>query len=88
MSFSGRSSDKIDYSLISVYKNGYNKFYISDHNTAEKAAGNNVCYIWMMSLVEGDEVKLRSLNNIYASINNPITFAGELIHIENCKKNF
>ena len=42
----------------------------------------------MMSLVEGDEVKLRSLNNIYASINNPITFAVELIHIENCKKNF
>ena len=84
MSFSGQSAAYIiDYTQIMVYKNGYPIFFITDGNEAEKADGNNVSYTWIMTLVEGDELKLKSVNYLYANIYIPLTFAGELIHIEN-----
>ena len=67
-----------------VYKNGYPTFFITDGNEAEKADGNNVSYTWIMTLVEGDELKLKSVNYLYADdVDDFLTFSGELIHIEN-----
>ena len=83
MTFSGQSTyGKIDYTSIRVYKNGSIMFYIVDDNDAE-ADGNNVSYQWMMTLVQGDELKLYSFNYLHAYSDNPLTFTGQLIHIEN-----
>ena len=85
MSFSGQSTSygKIDITAIRVYKNGSIMFYIWDSNAAEKAYANNVSYTWIMRLVKGDELKLNSVNYLYAGTYEPLTFTGELIHIEN-----
>ena len=84
MSFSGQSGyDKIDFTFIGVYKNGFEMFGIFDSNEAEKADENNVSYTWIMRLIKGDELRLNSDNYLYASRTIPLTFAGELIHIEN-----
>ena len=84
MTFSGQSAAiKINYTCIRVYKNGSLMFVIYDGNTAEKGDANNVSYVWMMSLVQGDELKLSSDNYLFAISYYPLTFTGELIHIEN-----
>ena len=84
MTFSGQSAFyKIDSTKIRVYKNGSDMFHINDGNIAEKANANNVSYIWMMTLVQGDELKLYSDKYLYAYGYNTLTFTGELIHIEN-----
>ena len=84
MSFSGQSAyEKIDYTSIRVYKNGSFMFKIYDGNDAEKGDGNNVSYVWIMTLVQGDELKLYSVRYLYALSSIPLTFTGELIHIEN-----
>ena len=85
MSFSGQSGyDKIDFTFIGVYKNGFEMFGIFDSNEAEKADENNVSYTWIMRLVKGDELRLNSVNYLYAGTSlEPLTFTGELIHIEN-----
>ena len=84
MSFSGQSAlVKIQSTLIYVEKNGSYIFAVWDSNTAEKADGNNVSYTWIMKLVKEDKLKLYSKSNLYASSNRPLTFTGELIHIEN-----
>eukprot|EP00093_Oithona_nana_P000191 00191.XXX_1985_2332_1 [CDS] Oithona nana genome sequencing. len=82
MTFSGLSAfNKIDRTYIRVYKNGSIMFGIYDGNEAD--GGNNVSYIWMMTLVQGDELKLYSYNYLYATNDRPLTFTGQLIHIEN-----
>ena len=84
MSFSGQSAfGKIDDTIIHVIKNGSVMFYITDGNTAEKGDENNVSYTWIMRLVKGDKLKLYSEYYLYASWWDPLTFTGELIHIEN-----
>ena len=84
MTFSGQSAYvKIDTTSLRVYKNGSIIFSIYDSNEAEKADGNNVSYIWMMTLVQGDELKLSSANYLSASIVYPLTFTGQLIRIKN-----
>ena len=87
MTFSGQSGldDNIQYTWINVYKNDFDSvmLVITDMNESEKAYGNNLSYVWMMSLVQGDEVKLFSFKYLYASSNHPLTFTGQLIHIEN-----
>ena len=84
MSFSGQSAyGKIDWTYIRVDKNGFIKFYIYDGNDAEKGDENNVSYTWIMRLVKGDELKLNSWHYLYANSYEPLTFTGELIHIEN-----
>ena len=82
MTFSGQSGHQI---AIMVDVNKPEKaFYIHD---GEKTDGvshlNNVSYTWMMKLVEGDKVELISDDPLYASSDIPLTFTGELIHIEN-----
>ena len=84
MSFSGQSAyDRIDSSGIHIYKNGSEMFRIVDGNTAAYGAENNVSYTWIMRLVKGDELKLNSWHYLYANTYEPLTFTGELIHIEN-----
>ena len=83
MTFSGQSAlNKINEINIGVYKNGSLMFGIHDSNKAEKADGNNISYTWMMSLVQGDELKLDSLNYLSAYSDRPLTFTGQLIHTE------
>ena len=82
--FSGNSAyQTIDFTQIRVYKNGSIMFTIFDGNEAVLADENNVSYTWIMSMVKGDELKLFSVNYLYASSTIPPTFSGELIHIEN-----
>ena len=84
MSFSGQSGyNKFVATSIWVYKNGVLILDIWDSNDAEKADVNNVSYTWIMRLVKGDEVKLNSWHYLYANTYEPLTFTGELIHIEN-----
>ena len=83
MTFSGASAfNKNDPTIIRIYKNGSYMFAIYDCNEAENADENNVSYTWMMKLVNGDQLKLYSDNYLYADANIPLTFTGELIHIE------
>ena len=80
MSFSGQSANgRFENTSIRVYKNGSYMFHIYDGNAAENAYANNVSYTWIMRLVEGDKVKLNSMNYLYPYL----TFTGELIHILN-----
>ena len=81
MSFSGQFF--IEFTSIRVYKNGSYMFDIYDGNEAEKADVNNVSYTWVMRLVKGDALKLYSFNHLHAESYAPLTFTGELIHIEN-----
>ena len=83
MTFSGQNAmSDIDHTSISVYKNDNRMFGIMDFNVAVEW-GDNVSYTWMMKLDVGDRVKLRSANDLYATSDFPLTFTGELIHIEN-----
>ena len=84
ISFSGQSSfGRFDNTYIWVVKNGDEILKIWDSNDAEKADVNNVSYTWIMRLVKGDKLKLNSMNYLYAGFYSPLTFTGELIHIEN-----
>ena len=87
MTFSGTSSfEKKSHTLrtmIFVQKNGANMFCMFD-NTSGNATGKNISYTWMMKLVQGDKLKLFSAGSyLYADSLFPLTFTGELIHIEN-----
>ena len=82
MTFSGQSAfNKFEITFIEVQKFDSTVFSILDDNEAENADANNVSFTWMMILAVGDEVKLRSYNNLYANYLFPLTFTGELIHI-------
>ena len=85
MSFSGQSAHNrnIDYTNIAVYKNASLMFNIYDSNEPEQADGNNVSYTWIMRLVKGEDLKLYSYNYLNTGKYEPLTFTGELIHIEN-----
>ena len=84
MSFSGQSGyNKFVATSIWVYKNGDLMLDIWDSNDAEKADANNVSYTWIMRLVKGEDLKLYSYNYLNTGKYEPLTFTGELIHIEN-----
>ena len=81
MTFSGQSGFQIQ---VVVEINNKEVFYIIDGKKVEYSMHlNNVSYTWMMKLVEGDKVKLFTWNTLYATNDMPLTFTGELIHIEN-----
>ena len=79
MTFSGVSGQETEWTYITVRKNGNDGLNILDEN----AYKNNVSYTWMMELKAGDEVELYYNKAVYASDTFPLTFTGELIHIEN-----
>ena len=54
---------------------------IFDGNEADDK--NNVSYTWMSHLIQGDELTFNSANYLQVSDTSPVTFTGELIHIEN-----
>ena len=89
LNFSGQSAyERNDVTRVKVYKNGSYILGIWDSNEGKHEMetthdGNNVSYTWIMKLVKGDKLKLYSKSNLYASSNRPLTFTGELIHIEN-----
>ena len=84
MTFSGHSANDANVSTnLHVYKNGSIMFSIYDGNAGEKGNINNLSYTWIMTLVQGDELKLNSGNYLYANPSYPLTFTGQLIHIEN-----
>ena len=84
MTFSGQTAySEVQLTWIRVYKNRSETLHITDGNKAENAYGNNLSYVWMMTLVQGDELKLESAFYLYASSDEPLTFTGQLIHIEN-----
>ena len=66
---------------IWVAKTDGNVMKIYESNTAENDDGNIVSYTWMMELKANDYVGLLSREDFYASDEFPLTFAGELIHI-------
>ena len=84
MTFSGQSGFQIE---IVVENNNKEVFHIIGGKKVEYIIDpydlNNVSYTWMMKLVEGDKVKLFTHNTLYATNDMPLTFTGELIHIEN-----
>ena len=83
LSFSGQSANKNTVTAIYVYKNGLPMFRIYDTNEVENSNAHNVSYTWMMTLVQGDELKLNSHHYLLANSDERLTFTGELIHIEN-----
>ena len=83
MTFSGQSGFQIE---IVVENNNKRVFHIIDGKKVEYSMQYtvyNVSYTWMMKLVKGDKVKLRTIDTLYATNDMPLTFTGELIHIEN-----
>ena len=77
MTFSGTIAFENDKTSIDVRKNGNVMFSFS--NQAEDAY---ISYTWMMELDVGDRVNLWSTNALYATSDLPMTFTGELIHID------
>ena len=72
MTFSDQSAlDEIEKTQVTVTKNYRFFFRIFDSNEA-----------WMMQLNVGDEVRLYAMQNLNPSYYFPLTFTGELIHID------
>ena len=70
------------YANIRVFKNGSDlMLIIFDGNEADNE--NNLSYTWMSHLIQGDELTITTANYLQASEYSPVTFTGELIHIEN-----
>ena len=82
MTFSGQSDSSFDGAGggtdIEVRKNGAASFFITDTNSADKKAINNISYVWFMKLEEGDKLELYS-NYLYVHSMWPLTFTGELV---------
>lgn len=61
-------------------------FKIFDSNAAEGGDGNNLSYVWIMEIEQGDTIGLHSENYLYAGPDNSnegsdyqLTFTGQLI---------
>ena len=84
MTFSGCSAMQPGgYTYVHVYKNEKTVFKIYDENQAEESTLNNISFTWMMKVIQGDELQLKSMHLLYANPALPLTFTGELIHSEN-----
>ena len=73
---------RYDYSSILVIKNTEKTLRIYDSNAAERADGNNLSYIWIMEIEQGDTVYLYSVNYLYADSDYHLTFTGQLIQMQ------
>ena len=80
LTFSGKTNIMGFHSTsILVKKNGELNFYISDNNEAELAVGNNLSYVWIMELEQGNTIQLFSDDLLYAGDLWPLTFTAQLI---------
>ena len=77
MTFSCSSSIEI---TVKLFKNGDYEMMIMEG--LDLYNGNIESATWMMTLVKGDKLNLKSSNLIYADDKNPLIFNGELIHID------
>ena len=77
MTFSCSSSIEI---TVKLFKNGNYEMMIMEG--LDLYNGNIESATWMMTLVKGDKLNLKSSNLIYADDKNPLIFNGELIHID------
>ena len=77
MTFSCSSSIEI---TVKLFKNGNYEMMIMEG--LELYNANIESSTWMMTLVKGDKLNLKSSNLIYADDKNPLIFNGELIHID------
>ena len=77
MTFSCSSSIEI---TVKLFKNGNYEMMIMEG--LELYNANIESSTWMMTLVKGDKLNLKSSNVIYADDKNPIILTGELIHID------
>ena len=77
MAFSCSSSIEI---TVKLFKNGDYEMMIMEG--LDLYNGNIESATWMMTLVKGDKLNLKSSNVIYADKKNPLIFNGELIHID------
>ena len=68
-----------EHTSILVKKNGELNFYISDNNTAEHGEGNNMSYVWIMELEQGNTIQLSTDDMLYAIEFHPLTFTAQLI---------
>ena len=90
MTFSGQSalsSSRLDYTRIRIYKGVHPQFHIGfdgkgylDGNEADP--GNSISATWMMKLAKGNKIRLKSRNYLWIANWAPLTFTGELIHID------
>ena len=77
--FSGTSDFGVhDGTLIDVLKNDDSFFYFGDQNV--EGEGNNLSYVWMMELNQGDTVALHSTGHLFVNGWYPLIFTGELIY--------
>ena len=77
--FSGTSDFGLyDGTLIDVLKNDDSFFFFGDQNV--KGEGNNLSYVWMMELNQGDTVALHSTGHLFVNGWYPLIFTGELIY--------
>ena len=83
LTFSAETAQgKLEYANIRVFKNGSDiMLIIIDGNGADDQ--NNLSYTWMSHLIQGDELTFNSARYLQVSDTGPVTFTGELIHIEN-----
>ena len=79
MTFSCSSSIEI---TVKLFKNGDYEMTLLRVEGPEDYDANIQSSIWMMNLVKGDKLNLKSSNVIYADDKNPIILTGELIHID------
>ena len=77
MTFSCSSSIEI---TVKLFKNGNYEMMIMEG--LELYNANIESSTWMMTLVKGDKLNLKSSNLIYADDKNPLIFNGELIHVD------
>ena len=86
MTFSGTSARSEEWTFVYIYKNDDQALsLVSDKNTKAENGFANVSiksFTWMMKLAKGDELKLKSYMSLDASPLIPLTFTGELIHID------
>ena len=69
---------------VDVLLNGDVQFGIGDSNDGSKSDGNNFNYVWIMQVGKGQSVSLKIGSGSYlcADTDVPITFTGELVHLE------
>ena len=79
MTFTCQGSAEID---VKLFKNGDYEMTLLRVEGPEDYDANIQSSIWMMNLVKGDKLNLKSSNVIYADDKNPIILTGELIHID------
>ena len=79
------------YNYVKVFLNGVEQFAIGDSNEDRQSDGNNLSYVWHMKVQKSQSVTLSIIDASFLNAGGPgspygvvpITFTGELVHLEN-----